>query len=271
MAITTLDGALAGMRPPSVMSKTGPTMAAAGARRMYTPWYAAGMPGASTATSVGVNGEAVTPALGSVAGRYYRTNPGAGNAYVARFALSASQAGSVYLIDRIWQNSGLSATSTSLQSITPASWSNRDMNGASLGHGVMAGIEWSAGGGAGTPTVTLTYTNQDGTTGRTGTLTGVASPPVGTIEMFDLAAGDTGVRAITGYQASATRTSGTFHLILFRILAQVEVGLANTGNSYDGLSLGFPRIYDGSVLMMGYQSTGTAATTLTTSYVETHG
>ena len=106
MAITTLDGALAGMRPPSVMSKTGPTMAAAGARRMYTPWYAAGMPGASSATSVGVNGEAVTPALGSVAGRYYRTNPSTGNAYVARFALSASQAGSVYLLDRIWQNSG---------------------------------------------------------------------------------------------------------------------------------------------------------------------
>jgi hypothetical protein len=271
MAITTLDGALAGMRPPAAMLKTGPTMAAAGARRMFTPWYASGFPGASTATSVGVNGEAVTPALGSVAGRYARTNPSTGNAYVGRFSVSASTVGVIYLLDRVWQNSGLSATSTALQSITPAAIPSRDMNGAALGRGLFPAIEWSAGGGAGTPTVTLTYTNQDGTTGRTGTLTGVTSPGVGTVEMFDLQAGDTGVRAITGYQASATRTSGTFHLVLFRIIAQVEVGLANTATSYDGLSLGFPRVYDDSVLQMGYQSTGTAATNFATTYVETHG
>ena len=271
MAITTLDGALAGMRPPAVLSKTGPTMAAAGGQRMYTPWYAAGLPGASTATSVGVNGEAVTPALGSVGSQLIRTNPGTGNAYVGRFSAVTSITGVVYLLDRIWQNSGLSATLTTLQSITPAAIGARDMNGATAGVGIMAGIEWSAAGGAGTPTVTLTYTNQAGTTGRTGTLTGVASPPVGTIEFFNLAAGDTGVRAITGYQASATRTSGTFHLILFRIIAQLEIGTANIGNSLDGLSMGFPRIYNDSVLQLAFQSTGTTATNFVATYVETQG
>ncbi|HND55182.1 MAG TPA: hypothetical protein PLV92_22365, partial [Pirellulaceae bacterium] len=63
MAITTLDGVIAGMQAPIPIIKAGITMAAVAARRAYTPWYVAGNPGASTATAVGINGEAVTPAL----------------------------------------------------------------------------------------------------------------------------------------------------------------------------------------------------------------
>lgn len=271
MAITTLDGIVAGFQAPKPLIKAGITTAAVGAMRGYTPWYVAGNPGASTATSVGVNGEAATPALGSTGGRIPRTNPGTGNSYVGRLGINASTVGTLWLIDRLWQNSGLTVTSTSAQAITPATLPSRDGAGGTNGANVMAAIEWSATGGAGTPTVTLTYTDQDGNTGATGTFTGVASPPVGTFEIFTLAAGDTGVRAPTSFIQSATRTSGTMHLVLFRLLSMVEVTTANVGNAIDALTGGMPRVYDNSVLQLLWFPSATTATNFQGVYVEIQG
>lgn len=273
MAITTLDGAIAGMQAPQPFLKVGITMAAVASQRAYTPWYAAGNPGASTATTIGVNGEAVTPALGSVGGRILRTNPGSGNAYLARLAAQANFTGTLWLIDRLWQNSGLSVTSNTGQAITSATLPARCNDGTSNGAGVMAAIEWSATGGAGTPTVTLNYNDQDGNPG-TGTFTAVASPPVGTFEIFTLGAGDTGIRSLTSassFTQSATRTSGTMHLVLFRVIAQLEITAANVGNAIDVLTSGMPRIYNDSVLQLVWFPTGTTATTIVGQYIETQG
>jgi hypothetical protein len=271
MAITTLDGVIAGFQAPKPFIKTGGTMAAVGAMRGYTPWYVAGNPGASTATSIGINGEAVTPALASTAGRIPRTNPVSGNAYLGRLAVNASTAGSLVLIDRLWQNSGLSVTSTAAQAISPATLPARDGAGGTNGANVLAAIEWSAAGGTGTPTVTLTYTDQDGNTGATGTFSAVASPQAGTFEIFTLAAGDTGVRAPTSFIQNNTRTSGTMHLVLFRILAQVEVTSANIGNAVDALTSGMPQIYNDSVLQLLWFPSATTATNFNGTYTETHG
>lgn len=273
MAITTLDGAIAGMQAPVPIIKTGITMSAVGAMRGYTPWYAAGNPGASTATAIGVNGEAVTPSssAATVAGRLPRTNPGAGNAYLARLGINASTPGTLWLIDRIWHNSALVTTSITAQAITPAALPARCGDGTANGANIMAAVEWSATGGAGTPTVTLTYTDQDGNTGNTGTFTGVATPPVGTFEIFTLAAGDTGIRAPTSFIQSATRTSGTMHLVLFRVLAQIEVTSANIGNAIDALTAGLPRIYNNSVLQLVWFPSATTATNFVGQYIETQG
>jgi hypothetical protein len=271
MAITTLDGVIAGNMPPRPFIKTGIATSAVGAMRGYTPWYAAGNPGASSATTIGINGEAVTPALASTNGRIGRVNPVTGNAYLSRLAITASTAGTLWLIDRVWQNSGLVVTSTTAQAITPASIPARDINGNTNGDGLMAAIEWSATGGAGTPTVTLTYTDQAGNTGNSAILTGVATPPVGTFEIFTLAAGDTGVRAPTSFIQSATRTSGTCHLVLFRVIAQIEVTAANIGNAIDALTAGLPRIHNDSVLQMVWFPSVTTATNFMGQYIETQG
>jgi len=272
MAITTLDGVIAGMQAPQPFMKVGVTMAAVAAQRAYTPWYAGGNPGASVANAAGINGQAVTPALGtSVQGRILRTNPGSGNAYVARLAAQATVAGTLWLIDRLWQNSGLVVTSTAVQAITAAALPARSGDGTVNGANVMGMIEWSAAGGAGTPTVTLTYTDQDGNAFATGTFTGVASPPVGTVEIFGLAAGDTGIRAPISLTQSATRTSGTMHLVLFRVLAQVEVTAANIGNAIDALTSGFPRLFDDTTLQLVWFPTATTATTISGQYIETQG
>lgn len=272
MAITTLDGVIAGMQAPQPFMKVGVTMAAPAAQRAYTPWYAGGNPGASVANAAGINGQAVTPALGtSVQGRILRTNPGSGNAYVARLAAQATVEGTLWLIDRLWQNSGLSVTSTAAQAITAAALPARSGDGTVNGANVMGMIEWSAAGGAGTPTVTLQYTDQDGNGWATGTFTGVASPPVGTVEIFGLAAGDTGIRAPTSFIQSTTRTSGTMHLVLFRCLAQIECTAANIGNAIDALAGGMPRVYNDSVLQFIWFPTTGTATTVSGQYIETQG
>jgi hypothetical protein len=272
MAITTTDGVIAGFQSPKPLIKTGITMAAVGAQRAYTPWYVAGNPGASVANAAGINGQAVDPSLGtSVQGRIPRTNPGSGNAYLGRLSVNSTVAGTLWLIDRLWQNSGLVTTSTAAQAITPAALPARSGDGTANGANVMAAMEWSATGGTGTPTVTLTYTDQDGNTGNTGTFAGVASPPVGTFEIFTLAAGDTGIRAPTSFIQSATRTSGTMHLVLFRLLAQVEVTAANIGNAVDALTSGLPRVYNDSVLQLVWFPSATTSIFLSGSYVETQG
>jgi hypothetical protein len=270
MPILTLDDAIAGMQTPKTIMKAGATMAAVGALRGYTPWYVAGNPGAGVANAAGINGAAVTG--NAVAGQIPRTDPpGGDNAHLARLQISASTAGVMWLIDRLWNNSGLVVTSTTAQAITPAALPSRSADGTANGAQVMAAIEWSAAGGAGTPTVTLTYTDQDGNAGATGTFTGVATPGVGTFEIFTLASGDTGVRAPTSFIQSATRTSGTMHLVLFRVLAAVEVTSANIGNAVDVLTSGMPRLYDGTVPQLVWFPSATTATNFVGTYTETHG
>lgn len=274
MAILNLDQASVGQRPPVPYSKSG-AVPQAGFQRGYTHWYVGGTPGASAAPTIGVNGEAVVPTLNTPANvlgsRLDRGNPGSGlEARVYRLGMNASQGCSMWLVDRLWQNAGLSATLTTLQSITPAALPARDRNNANLGDGVMCAIEWSATGGAGTPTETLTYTNSDGVTGRTATVAGVANAPIGTWEIFNLAQGDRGIREITGFQHSATRTSGAFHLILFRMISQVEI-IANIGGAIDFLAGGGQQIYDNSVLQAVFFPSSNAAFNVAGQYIETHG
>lgn len=268
----TIDTLVAGMQAPVPLIKTGITMAAVGAMRGYSMRYAAGSPGAAVTPTIGVNGEAVTASLNTPAGvvgsKIPRTDPGAGSSYVARLAMGASQPGILWLIDRLWENSGLSTTSLSAQAITPATMASRDGAGGTNGVNVMAALEWSSTGGAGTPTETLTYTNQAGTTNQSAILTGVATPPVGTFEIFTLAAGDTGVRAPTSFIQSATRTSGAYSLVLFRLLAQLEVTAANLGNAIDILTGGRPVVYNGSVLELVWFPNATTAVNFFGQYIE---
>lgn len=268
MAISTLDGAIAGMQAPQPIIKNGIATAAVGGQRGYTLWYATGNPGAATAPSAGINGTAVSS---TKAGQIPHTNPVSGNAYLARFGINASTAGTMWLIDRLWENSALSVTSTAAQAISAATLPSRSGDGTTNGANVMAAIEWSATGGAGTPTVTLTYTDQDGNAGNTGTFTAVTTPPVGTFEIFSLAAGDTGVRAPSSFIQTATRTSGTMHLVLFRVLAQVEVTAANIGNAVDALTSGMPQLYNGTVPQLVWFPSATTATNFQGQYIETQG
>ncbi len=243
MAITTLDGALAGMQPPVdfVKAVTGTLVAG----RPHSLLYLAGYPGAGVAPAPGIGGAVLT----SYPGQLPWTNPGAGNSYLARLQAQAGQAGTLMLCDRLWHNSGIDPTLTTEQVFTSsAQIPSRDNFGANNGDGVFAGLEISASVGVGTPTITLKYTNSAGSAGKTATnqIPTAASSIQGTFYPIGLAAGDVGIQKAQSLTLSATMTSGSISLVLYRVLARLELQ-ANIPNAIDLLTGGFPRLYDNTV------------------------
>lgn len=243
MALSTLDSLIAGAQQPRDFAKgvTGTLVAG----RHMSLFYLGGLPGAAAAPSPGIGGAALT----SYAGQLPFSNPVSGETKLLNFSGMATQAGQLWLCDRLWHNSGIGITTTTLQAFTGAAdIPARDMSGTQTGEGVFGAVEVSAATGAGTPTLTLEYTNSAGTTARTGTnvVATVASSIAGTFHPIGLQAGDTGIRRATGLTLSATWTSGTIHVVLYRIIAKVNLG-ANIPGAVDALSGALAKMYDNSV------------------------
>lgn len=268
MAITTLDGIIAGMRPPEDFLKVGATMEAAGVHHSY--FYTSGRPGAAVAPSPGMAGAALT----TYSGQIPFVNPGSGNSYLARLAASASSACALLLVDRLWHNSGIAVTTTTAQTINSVAWPARDRDASTNGENVLVGIEVSTAttnAGAVTNT-TMSYTNQAGTATRTGTIGSFPATAVaGTFVPFQLNAGDTGVRSIQTITLGTSYGGGTIHLVAYRILARLELPVANTGNAQDAVACGFPRLYDNTVPQLLILPSVTTATTIAGHMIVTQG
>lgn len=267
MAITTLDGALAGMKPPEYYSKAATGALVAG--RPFSPLYLAGVPGAAVAPTPGLSGAALTSYAGQIP-----IPAASGNTHLSRFSgISSYQGGILLLCDRLWHNSDFTITATTAQTVNSVGFPARDKNGTTDGDGVILGVEVSAATGAGTPTITVSYTNQAGTAGRTGTnsVATVASSAAGTFYPIGLNAGDTGVRSVQTLTLSATWTSGTIHLVAYRVLATLELSAAGLPNAVDALTSGLPRLYDTSVPFLLYIPQTTSSTQLSGSVVYTQG
>jgi len=250
MAITTLDGAIAGMQYTREIIKglTG-TMVAG---RPHSLWLTAGIPSIAPTCSAGLTGEVLTnSAVGSIP--FSNPNPTTSNTYLARLVASATIAGQLVLCDRLWQNSVTSLTSTGEQTFTdsvqiPA----RDANGTNSGHGVFAGAEVQVATGAGTPTLTLKYTNESGNANITTSniVATVATSIVGTFYPFGLADGDQGIQKAQSLKLSATWTSGVASVVLYRVIARLDLLSALAPSSIDLLTSGFQRIYHNSSLFL---------------------
>lgn len=245
MAITTLDGIIAGLQPPEDFIKImAATSEAAGV--MHSLAYQAGRPGAAAQPAPGMAGAALT----SYGGQIPFTNPVSGNSYLARFAASSLIAGCLLLVDRLWHNSGIAVTTTTAQTINSVAWPARDKNGTINGNGVLVGIEvYTATTNASAVTnTTMSYTNPADESPKTATIpsfpaTGVA----GTFVPFLLAAGDVGVKSIQTITLGTSYGGGAIHLVAYRVLARLELPLINTGNALDPITGGFPRLHDNTV------------------------
>jgi hypothetical protein len=245
MAITTMQGVVDAMPGQKQTWRKSPTGLSAG--NYYSSWTLAGLPGQGATPSSGLSGDIPTNAT---TGAYPFVNPASGNTYVGRLQSTPYVANGptlgVALFDRLWHNSGLSVTSTGAQTINSVALDRPDASGDS----VEAWYEVYSVMGAGTPTVTLTYTNSAGTASRSGSSGVLAtSMALGRTGQFQLASGDVGVRSIQTWQASATFTSGTIGLVLRRFVA-VSVFSIGVPRVVDTLALGLPRVYDDACLEM---------------------
>lgn len=270
MPITTVDGVIAGARPPQYFAKAASPALVAG--RPHSFWGIGGIPGAGafngTAAGVALDGTSAP-----VAGQIWRGNPVSGEAILARFKGQAAQQGTLLLCDRLWHNGGLSATILTAQTINSAAFPARDENASINGKGVYVGLEVSAAAGAGTPNLTLGYTNEAGTAARSATNLDavIASSAAGAFYRFGVRSGDYGVRNIQSLTLSATMTSGTINLVAYRVLADLEITAAHVPNAIDALLAAAPRIQNGCVPFLIFVPSGTAATGLSGSYIEAHG
>ena len=268
MAITTVDGIVAGLQVPQPFFKVGATMEATGV--MHSLFYTTGVPGAATAPSPGINGAALT----TYAGQIPYTNPSSGNGYLAGVNVCGTLVGTLLVCDRLWHNSGVAVTTTTAQAITTPTWPARDKAGSTNGDGIMVGIEVSTAttnAGAVTNT-TMSYTDQGGTAGNTATITSFPATAVaGTFVPFQLAAGDTGVRAIASVTLGTSYGGGAIHLVAYRVLATIPVSVANSGLMADYASVGFPRLHNDTVPFLLWRPSATTAVTIQGEVLYAHG
>jgi hypothetical protein len=273
MAITTIDGAIAGARPPEDFLKVGATMEAVGVHHSF--FYTSGRPGAAVAPSPGLAGAALT----TYAGQLPFVNPSSGNSHLFRLQASASVAGALLICDRLWHNSGLVVTTTTAQTVNsatlpsrcvPSSGDTPDTNGGNI----LAGIEVSTAttnAGAVTNT-TMSYTDSAGNAGNTATISSFPATAVaGTFVPFQLAAGDTGIRSIQTVTLGTSYGGGAIHVVMYRILARLEMSVANVGAALDAVSGGFVRMYDNTVPFLVWLPTATTALTLNGQMIVTQG
>lgn len=250
MAIQTLDqlvSALPGQHEHFTKSST----TAEGAGTWHSLWMVAGQPGAAATPS------ANTVPTSATAGSFTFTNPtGGALSYLGKMAAAGSVAGTLILYDRLWHTSGLSGIVTTVDTAVANSALTRpDANGADV---ELWGEIYTAI-GATAATLNVKYTDQDGTTAQVGTYAHPANAEsVGQMFPIQLAAGDTGVRAVTNYHWSvSTGTAGNFGFTLLRRIAEIPLAATNVAVVLDGFALGLPRIYDSACLALMLMCTTT--------------
>ena len=243
MAITTLDGVIAGCEPTQYFFK-GTTYGVN--TRSGSTFNAVGIPGAAVISTAGLGGEALT----SYPGQIPFTNPPAGQkAYVARLAVAPRTTVATVLCDRVWHNSGFNVTTTAVQNFTGCPNFNRDVNNAvGVGEGIFVGIEYYTTGIATTVNVSMTYTNSAGVTGRTATANLPNSGGVGLFTGFSLQGNDTGVRSIQSASMGAAAAGGTVSFVAYRAITVVSSLADTSATVIDPLTGGLPEIFNDSVL-----------------------
>lgn len=236
-----------------------------------------GFPGAWAPGTPGLNGDAIscdTAADAVIGGTFVLPDPTSAW-YITNFGLTGAVVGNYELIDVLWFNTGLSVTTTTAQNITFPGLPARDANGSANGEGVYAALyTTTANTNAGViANTTISYTDQDGNAGATGTFSGTvgfqapATPVVGTWMPFTLAAGDRGIRSVQSVTLGTSYGAGALSLVLYRSLARAGVPVANTSSgSLNGPNTVTPgvRIYNDTCFAL--TAIGNPATTAPSVY-----
>lgn len=262
MAITNLDQLISGFGPPYNFIKVGATTEGAGT--FHSAWRLQGSPTSGAVPPTYSGGSGYIPDNNTTGAISY-TYPSVGSLYLARFACGNTVVSNIFLYDRLWHCGGLSMATTGLQTVIsggliPA----RDMNGTSSGIGVEIWGEIYSAGGATAATWSVTYTNENGVTGRRATY---AHPnnaeTLGQMFPFMLTTGDKGVQSIQSVTTSNTATAGNLGITLVRRIASIPTVVIGQFGVQDAISLGLPQIYSGSCLAFMYLcSTTTVGTAL---------
>lgn len=270
MAISTMDQLVAALAAAAERSFFKADQAGEGAGFYHSLWRAAGFPPAGAVPPTIAAGAGYVPTKDTL-GALQRPNPSAGNlGYLAKLIAQGEQAGLLTVYDRLWACSGFDMNSVALQAVTtPGLVTRPDALG---GRVELWGEFYGAPGAAGTPTVTVNYTDQDGNPGAaTYQRPAANAESVGQMVPFLLAAGDTGVRGVIDLQLSAgTGAVGDFGLTLLRRVVSVPLQ-ANLPQLLDAIALALAKVDDNACLALQVLLTGGQTGKIAGGYVAVQG
>ena len=239
MPITSLDQLLAASNQLKSFGKVSMTAKAAGT--FQSLWTAAGLPAA------GANPASLAMVIptSATAGALPFVNPATGLSYISKISSSQQTIGTLILYDRIAHSSGLNGTLTTAQAVNGAALTRH-----TTGEDVELFLEVYTATGATASSVTISYTNSAGVSGRkTPAVAMPVTPVVGQMLPIPLQAGDTGIRSVQSVTLSAsTATAGNFGITLVKRIAEIPITVAGTGVVLDPFALGFPKIEDNACL-----------------------
>lgn len=257
--------------------KVGATTEAAG--RWQGMAKDSGLPGAWVPGTPGVNGvftdcsvdTNASPAGAVEMGAPLLPDPTFGSYYLTNANANANVSHLFEVVDVLWYNTGLTATTTTAQTITfPGTLPARDQVGGTDGEGLNVAIyvTTATSNGAAITNTTLSYTDSDGNPGATATISNFPATAVaGTFVPFQLAAGDRGVQSIASITLGTSYGTGAISLVIYRALADSPVPQANIGSfmtPLQAVNQTGVHVYDGSCFWLNYMQSTTTATNATT-------
>jgi hypothetical protein len=219
MAINDPAGALAARKRMRRIAKASATAFGAGA--LHSTWPLAGTPVAGSGAG-SING--VLRSRSDI-GALGQTNPASGNTlYLSRVDVITANVLQLMLLDRLWDDSGIAMNVVGAQAITMPGAITRYADGE---ENILIAECISAWGVTGI-TLTASYTNSAGVSGRSATATVDGSPVAGQSWIFNLQAGDTGIQSIQSVSRSgSTGAAGSLGLVI----AQPRTALLGSGAS----------------------------------------
>lgn len=208
-------------------------------------------------------GAVAAPTSATVGALIPFTDPGGTREkWLVQACASSRSNGTLLIYDRLLHISGLGGTTTGAQTVGGSL--TRNTGGA--GNFVFAEIYGIL--GTTSRTITMSYTNQAGTTGRTSTAVQIGATNYREVTralMLPLQSGDTGVRAVASVTLSAsTGTAGDFGVTVGRPVAAIGVeAMSRVGSTNFTVTFpGLPKVDAGSCLAFLWLPSVTAPTEL---------
>lgn len=237
-------------------------------------WHAAGQPDAGATPSNAPGGDALTDAS---TGAFAFANPTGGDTqhFVTGWVSSSASVNTLLLYDRIFQvNKTMASTSTEAVTGVPSRYQSATATDPDYAGNNFLFVEVRAALPATAHNwTTCLYTDQSGNASATlPSLTGNSSAIVNRLDhpagqwFAPLASGDTGIKALTQMQCSASLASGNITFVIGHPLVFMPIPLANLLTLQDGMNSGFnlARIFDDAALaFLEITKSGTTATIYT--------
>lgn len=185
------------------------------AGRWYSHWLTAGLPSAGSAPG---SAAGIAPTSSTTGALKFTAPTGSHTKHGVRFGVGGPTAGILMIYDRLVTTDSLSGTSTSAQTVNSTALTRH-----TDGLGVLCAIEVYSALGSTSRTATITYTDSDGNTGNTGTITIPTSAEAGSfIIPMTMASGDKGVKSVQSVQLDgSTGTAGNFGITLYYPIAMI--------------------------------------------------